>query len=91
MVSSPYKTIDEEKVQNVGVREIKNIQHQLNYSNKVLSSLSKAMEKIERPTPTLISKKDHPKLPKIDPNRPIFQPNTFKVGKKKKKKSHKMY
>lgn len=83
MVSSPYKTIDEEKVQNVGVREIKNIQHQLNYSNKVLSSLSKAMEKIERPTPTLISKKDHP--------RPIFQPNTFKVGKKKKKKSHKMY
>ncbi|TYK01213.1 Enzymatic polyprotein [Cucumis melo var. makuwa] len=42
MVSSPYKTIDENKVQKVGVREIKNIQHQLNYTNKALSTLSKA-------------------------------------------------
>ncbi|KAA0041674.1 movement protein [Cucumis melo var. makuwa] len=34
MVSSPYKTINEDKVQKVGVREIKNIQHQLNFTDK---------------------------------------------------------
>ncbi|TYJ96702.1 hypothetical protein E5676_scaffold535G00180 [Cucumis melo var. makuwa] len=42
MVSSPYKTINEDKVQKVGVREINNIQHQLNFTNKVLSTVSKA-------------------------------------------------
>ncbi|KAA0042248.1 hypothetical protein E6C27_scaffold824G00280 [Cucumis melo var. makuwa] len=50
MVSSPYKTIDEDKVQKVEVREIKNIQHQLNYTNKALSTLSKAVERIEKPS-----------------------------------------
>ncbi|KAA0037023.1 hypothetical protein E5676_scaffold453G001010 [Cucumis melo var. makuwa] len=44
IVSSPYKTIDEEKTKIVGVREIKNIQQQLNYSDKVLTILSRSIE-----------------------------------------------
>ncbi|XP_022151716.1 uncharacterized protein LOC111019629 [Momordica charantia] len=75
MVSSPYKTIDEDKVQKVGIREIKNIQHQLNYSNKILSEVSKAVERIENLVLPTVSK-----IPPVDPRQPIFQPNSFKIG-----------
>ncbi|KAA0058434.1 hypothetical protein E5676_scaffold535G00120 [Cucumis melo var. makuwa] len=68
MVSSPYKTINEDKVQKVGVREIKNIQHQLNYTNKALSTISKAVERIEKPNPPI----KNPEIPQADPNQPIF-------------------
>ncbi|KAA0033289.1 movement protein [Cucumis melo var. makuwa] len=81
MVSSPYKTIDEEKVQKVRVREVKNIQHQLNYTNKVLSTISKAVERIENPDLSIKAK--NPEIPQADPNQPIFQPNSFDIGKLK--------
>lgn len=81
MVSSPYKTINEDKVQKVGVREIKNIQHQLNFTNKVLSTVSKAVERIENPGLPL--QKKSPEIPQINPNQPIFQPNSFNIGKLK--------
>ncbi|KAA0052109.1 Enzymatic polyprotein [Cucumis melo var. makuwa] len=81
MISSPYKTINEDKVQKVGVREIKNIQHQLNFTNKILSTVSKAVERIENPGLPLKNK--NPKIPQINPNQPIFQPNSFNIGKLK--------
>uniref|UniRef100_A0A9I9CHY6 DUF7746 domain-containing protein n=1 Tax=Cucumis melo TaxID=3656 RepID=A0A9I9CHY6_CUCME len=81
MVSSPYKTIDEEKVPKVGVREIKNIQHQLNYINKVLSIVFKAVERIKNPGLPINIK--NPEIPHADPNQPIFQPNSFDIGKLK--------
>uniref|UniRef100_A0A9I9E4T4 Uncharacterized protein n=1 Tax=Cucumis melo TaxID=3656 RepID=A0A9I9E4T4_CUCME len=81
MVSSPYKTIDEGKVLKVGVREIKNIQHQVNYTNKVLSTVSKAVEKVKNlGLPINIKKLE---IPQADPNQPIFQLNSFDVGKLK--------
>ncbi|TYK19828.1 zf-CCHC domain-containing protein/MP domain-containing protein [Cucumis melo var. makuwa] len=81
MVSSPYKTIDEDKVQKVGVREIKNIQHQLNYINKVLSTVSREVERIENPC--LQMKNKNPEIPQANPNQPIFQPNSFNIGRLK--------
>ncbi|KAA0050445.1 hypothetical protein E6C27_scaffold175G00510 [Cucumis melo var. makuwa] len=81
MVSSPYKTINEDKVQKVGVREIKNIQHQLNFTNKVFSTVSKAVERIENLGLPLKNK--NPEIPQINPNQPIFQPNSFNIDRLK--------
>ncbi|KAA0066382.1 polyprotein [Cucumis melo var. makuwa] len=81
MISSPYKTINEDKVQKVGIRKIKNIQHQLNFTNKVLSTVSKAVEQIENPGLPLKNK--NPEIPQINPNQPIFQPNSFNIGRLK--------
>lgn len=85
MVVSPYKTIDESKVQKVGVREIKNIQHHLNFTNKILSTVSKAVDRIENLG--LSFKNKNPKIPQINPNQPIFQPSSFNVDKLKEDNS----
>lgn len=73
IVSSPYKTINEEKTKTIGLREIKNIQQQLNYSNKVLTTLSKSVEemKSDRNVRTIICP-DRVGLHKVDPNRSII-------------------
>ncbi|KAA0054117.1 Enzymatic polyprotein [Cucumis melo var. makuwa] len=56
MVSSPYKTINEDKVQT-------------------------AVERIENPGLPLKNK--NPEIPQINPNQPIFQPNSFNIGRLK--------
>ncbi|KAA0039552.1 Peptidase_A3 domain-containing protein [Cucumis melo var. makuwa] len=80
IVSSPYKTIDEEKTKIVGVREIKNIQQQPNSSNKGLTTLSRSIEgmKSDKQEKTLAPPK-RLGLPRVDPNRPIVQPNSLDI------------
>lgn len=46
IISSPYKIIDE-KTKTIGIWEIKNIQQRLNYSNKILTTLSRSIEKMK--------------------------------------------
>ena len=72
IVSSPYKTNDEEKTKIVGIKEIKNIQQQLNYSNKVLTTLSRFIEemKLDKQQKT-IAPLEGPRLPRVDPNWPV--------------------
>ncbi|TYK22191.1 polyprotein [Cucumis melo var. makuwa] len=84
IVSSPYKTINEEKTKIIGIREIKNIQQQLNYSNKVLTTLSRSIEGMK---PDKLGKAlallEWPGLPKVVPNRPIVQPNFLDIKLKR--------
>lgn len=70
--------INEAVTKEVGVREIKNIQHQLNYSNKMLSTLSKVVDRMENPS---IKHKINENIPKVDAMFPILQPNEFKLEK----------
>ena len=80
IISSPYKTIDEEKTKIVGVREIKNIQQQLNYSNKVLTTLSRSIGGMKPDKQgKILTPLERPGLPRVDPNRPIVQPNSLDI------------
>lgn len=54
----------------------------MNYSNKVLTSLSKSVERLDKQKTIL--KTDYPSLPRIDQYRPIIQPNTLTIGVIKK-------
>lgn len=50
VVASPYKMMDESKAKTIEAIGIKNIQHQLNYSNKVLTNMMQVIDRIERPS-----------------------------------------
>lgn len=54
----------------------------MNYSNKVLTSLSKSVERLDKQKTIL--KTEYPSLPRIDQYRSIIQPNTLTIGVIKK-------
>lgn len=64
--------IDETKAKTPETTGIKNIQHELNYSNKVLSTILKAMERIECPIHPISIGAATANFPPVDLTKPIF-------------------
>ena len=85
--ASPFKTIPEglEKG-NPTLKDIKNIQHQNNYSNKILSTISTQLESIEgkiSKNSGTLQEQAGSSVPKVDESIPILRPANLDVFTKR--------